>query len=134
MIHEELTGKILEACFEVSNELGAGFVESVYSNALFVALRQKGINASIEVPLKVKFRGVIVGDFFADMIVHDKVIVELKAVETLTKEHYAQLLNYIKATGIDVGLIINFGSPKLQYRRFTNRFIEKSLVDELLDR
>jgi GxxExxY protein len=84
MLHQELTGKIIEACFEVSNELGIGYIESVYENALFVALKQKGITAFTQVPLKVKFRGVIVGDFKADMLIEKKVLVELKAVEVVS--------------------------------------------------
>ena len=117
MLYEELSGKVLEACFEVINELGAGFVESVYRKALLVALRQKGIEAKEEVDLSVKFRGVIVGDFCADILVSDKIILELKAVRTLLPEHQAQIINYLKATGIEVGLLVNFGNPKLEYRR-----------------
>ena len=115
MLHEELTGQILQACFEVINELGAGFVESVYQKALFVALSQKGLQAETEFQLKVKFRGVVVGDFFADILVENKVILELKAVKTLLPEHQAQIINYLKATGVEVGLLINFGNPKLEY-------------------
>lgn len=122
MLYEELTAKILEACFEVSNELGAGYLESVYENALFVALVQRGIQVERQVSLKVTFRNVIVGDFKADIIVEGKVLLELKAVDALVKEHYAQLLNYLKTTGIKVGMVINFGTPRLQYRRFDNRF------------
>ncbi len=122
MLYEGLTSKILEACFEVSNELGIGYVESVYEKALLIALKQKRIFAESQVPLKVQFRGIIVGDFYADMIVEQKVILELKAVENLVKEHNAQLLNYLKATGFEVGMVINFGTAKLQYRRFNNRF------------
>jgi GxxExxY protein len=122
MLHQELTHKIIEACFEVSNELGIGYVESVYENALLVALRQKSIDVSTQVPLKVKFRNVIVGDFKADMLIENKVLVELKVVENLAKPHYAQLLNYLKTTGIQIGLVVNFGNTTLQYRRFENRF------------
>src|SRR5262249_24322113 len=122
MLHQELTHRIIEACFEVSNELGIGYVESVYENALFVALTQRAVEVATQVPLKVKLRGVIVGDFKADMLVENKVLVELKAVENLTKIHFAQLLNYLKTTGIQVGLVVNFGNPTLQYRRFENRF------------
>ena len=117
MLHEELTGQILQACFEVINELGAGFVESVYQKALLVALCQKGLQAETEFQLKVKFRGVVVGDFFADILVDNKIILELKAVKALLPEHQAQLINYLKATGIDVGLLINFGNAKLEYKR-----------------
>ena len=103
MIHEELTAKILEACFEVSNELGAGFLESVYEKALLIALKDKGLNTKSQFPLIVKFRGISVGEFFADMLVEDVVILELKAVTKLASEHMAQLINYLKATGIEVG-------------------------------
>lgn len=123
MIYEELSKRILECCFEVSNELGVGFIESVYEKSLMVALRQKGINVQTQVPLKVTFRGFVVGDFYPDMIVEDKIIIELKAVDSLAKVHYAQLLNYLKATGKKVGLAVNFGNPRLEYRRFENRFI-----------
>jgi len=122
MLHQELTHKIIEACFEVSNELGIGYIESVYENALFVALRQRSVEVARQVPLKVKFRGVIVGDFKADMLIENKVLIELKATENLTKAHYAQLLNYLKTTGIQIGLVVNFGNTTLQYRRFENRF------------
>ncbi|CAN5428920.1 GxxExxY protein [soil metagenome] len=122
MLYEELTARILESCFEVSNALGIGYIESVYENAFFVALIQKGVKVERQVPLKVKFHDVIVGDFKADRIVEGKVLLELKAVSTLAKEHYAQLLNYLKTTGIEVGMVINFGNPRLQYRRFENRF------------
>ena len=117
LLHEELTGRILEASFEVIRELGAGFLEGVYQNALLIALRQKGIEAKARVPLTVRFRGEVVGEYFADLFVDGKVIVELKAVKALAPEHQAQLINYLKATGIEVGLLINFGRPKLGYRR-----------------
>ncbi len=117
MLFDELMGKILEASFEVSRELGAGFLESVYEKSLLVALKQKGINAVCQVPLHVKFRGVIVGDFYADILVEGKVLVELKAVSRILSEHKAQVINYLKATGIEIGLLINFGNPKLEYYR-----------------
>ncbi len=113
----EITSKILEASFEVINELGAGFLESVYEKSLMVALAQKGIVARSQVRLNVKFRGVIVGEFCADMLVDEKVIVEIKAVHRLMPEHKAQVINYLKATGIEVGLLIYFGNPKLEYSR-----------------
>jgi GxxExxY protein len=117
LLHYDLTKKILEACFEVSNELGAGFLESVYEKAMLVVLQQKGLQARPQVPLEVTFRGTSVGEFFADVIVEEKVLLELKAVQTLCAEHQAQVINYLKATGIEVGLLINFGRPKLEYRR-----------------
>ena len=117
LLHNDLTGKILEAAFEVSKELGAGFLETVYERSMQIALMHKGINCSLQVPLKVKFRNVIVGDYFADMLIEGKVIVELKTVTNLTGQHKAQVINYLKATGVDVGLLINFGNPRLEYHR-----------------
>lgn len=122
MIHEELTEKILKACFEVSNELGCGFLESVYLKALLIALAEAGLKAAPQTPLKVMFRGQTVGDFFPDIIVEDTILLELKAVKALAPEHLAQVMNYLKATGIEVGFLINFGTPKLEYRRFGKRF------------
>jgi GxxExxY protein len=116
--HQELTSVILSACFEVSNELGSGFVESVYEKALLIALHQKSLKAISQVPIDVYFRGESIGKFYADILVEDIIVVELKAVSALTPEHKAQLINYLKATGVDVGLLVNFGNPKLEYRRF----------------
>lgn len=121
MLFEELTEQILSACFEVSNELGCGFLESVYQKALLIAIWDKGLKAESQIPLKVVFRGQTVGVFFPDIIVEDKVILELKAVKALAPEHFAQIMNYLKATGMDVGFLVNFGNPKLEYRRFNNR-------------
>jgi GxxExxY protein len=115
--HEELTDKALGACFEVAHELGAGFLESVYEKALMVALRQKELHVEAQVPLKVTFRGVIVGEFFADILVENKLLIELKSVSALRPEHQAQVINYLKATNIEVGLLVNFGNPRLDYRR-----------------
>ena len=117
--HEDLTGAILSCAFEVINELGAGFLESVYEKALLIALQQKGLSAISQHPVKVTFRGECVGDFYADIFVGEKVIVEVKAVKTIVPEHQAQIINYLNATGIEVGLLINFGNPKLEYKRFT---------------
>ncbi len=117
LLYEELTKLILEACFEVSNELGAGFLESVYQNALLLALRQKGLKVEAQKPIEVLFRGENVGQFYTDLLVDDKVIVELKAVKAILPEHKAQVINYLKATGIEVGLLVNFGMPKLEYHR-----------------
>ncbi|TRO82724.1 GxxExxY protein [Trichloromonas acetexigens] len=122
MLLEDLTQRILKASFQVSNELGSGFLESVYENAVLIALRDEGLRANPQVPLQVPFRGQIVGNFVADVVVEDRVLVELKAVKALSSEHVAQVLNYLKATKIEVGLLINFGNPKLEYRRFNNHF------------
>jgi len=117
--HEQITRAVIGCAFEVINELGGGFLEQVYERALLLALRQKGLSAVSQHPVKVLFRGECVGDFFVDIFVQGKVIVELKAVKSLVPEHQAQVINYLKATGIEVGLLINFGNPKLEYKRFT---------------
>jgi len=120
----ELTEKILAASFGVINELGAGFLESVYEKSLLLALRDDGLKADSQVPVPVRFRGQIVGDFFADIIVEDRILLELKAVRNLAPEHLAQVLNYLKGTGLKTGLLINFGNKKLEYRRLNNRIEE----------
>jgi GxxExxY protein len=90
------------------------------------------LRVSRQVPLKVTFRGIVIGDFKADIVVDEKIIVEIKVVANLVKEHYAQLLNYLKTTGLEVGLVVNFGNTRAQYRRFENRFgIERPLADVL---
>ena len=117
--YEQITKRVIGCAFEVINELGAGFLESVYEKALLLALRQKGLSAIPQHPVEVMFRGECVGDFNADIFVENKVIVELKAVKTFAPEHQAQIINYLNATGIEVGLLINFGNPKLEYKRFS---------------
>lgn len=117
LLEKELTEKILAACIEVSNELGSGFLESVYERALLIALAEKGLTTQAQAPLQVVFRGHVVGEFYTDILVERRVILELKAAKALTSEHEAQLLNYLKATGIKVGLLVNFGKPRLEWRR-----------------
>jgi GxxExxY protein len=117
MQHEALTRMILGACFEVGSELGAGFLESVYEKALLIALRERQIHAETQVPLEVRFHGELVGSYFADVFVENKVLVEIKAVHAIAPEHQAQLINYLKATGVEVGLLVNFGAPRVQYKR-----------------
>lgn len=119
--HADLTGAIIGCAFEVINELGAGFLESVYERAMCIALAQKGIVVRCQHPMTVTFRGQSCGDFYADLLVEDRVVVELKAAKAIAPEHQAQIINYLKATGFDVGLLINFGNPKLEYKRFTRR-------------
>jgi GxxExxY protein len=98
-------------------ELGSDFLESVYEKSVLIALVQKGITARSQAPLKVKFRGEVVGEYFADILVENKIIVALKTVKNLLPEHQAQVINYPRASGIDVGLLINFGAPKLEVKR-----------------
>jgi GxxExxY protein len=97
--------------------LGHGFLEGVYRRALVVVLRQKGLSVEAEVSLQVMFRGESVGDFCADLIVERQVLVELKAVKALAPEHQAQVINYLKATGLEVGLLINFGTFRIEFKR-----------------
>lgn len=123
--YAELTGRIIQACYEVSNELGSGFLEQVYEKALVIALREKGIQAAAQIPLAVYFRGEIVGQYFADLYVEERIIVELKAVSALLPEHQAQLINYLKATDIEIGLLVNFGRPKVEVRRLSNKFLRR---------
>ena len=125
-LHQELTAQIIKACFDVSNELGAGFLESVYQNSLLIALRQKGLKVVPQFPIQVTFRGEIVGQFLADFYVDDKVIVEIKAASGLTNEHNAQVINYLKACNCMVGLLLNFGRPRLQYHRLFHPNIQSN--------
>ncbi|MCF7979468.1 MAG: GxxExxY protein [Chromatiaceae bacterium] len=114
---EELTYRIRGCVFEVFRELGAGYLEKVYQNALLIELRQAGLQAEAEVGLRVNYKGQEVGQYVADIIVEKKVLIELKAVSTLTAAHEAQLLNYLKATNKRIGLLINFTHPKAQIKR-----------------
>ena len=125
MYCEELSEQVIGACFEVSNELGIGFLESVYEKALLIALRDRGLKAESQVAVRVSFRNQAVGEFFADIVIEDQIIIELKAVRGIAVEHVAQVLNYLRATGKEVGLLVNFGTKKLEYRRFNNR-VERS--------
>lgn len=103
------------------NELGAGFNEKVYENALMVALKKSGIEAARQVPFRVYFETILVGEYIADLVVDGLVVVELKACEALTSAHRAQCVNYLKASGLGVGLLFNFGSHRLEVRRVVRR-------------
>lgn len=113
----EITYKINGAIFEVNRTLGPGFLEKVYENALIVELKDLGLKVNCQIPIDVYYKGKNVGEYIADLFVEDKVIVELKTVENLTKLHEAQLLNYLKATGVKVGLLVNFQKKKAQIKR-----------------
>lgn len=115
--HRETTSEIIGLFFTVYNEPGAGFLESVYRNALSVALDQRGVRNRREVPLDVYFRGARVGWFRADLLVEDCVVVEIKVANALERSHDAQILNYLRACPIEVGLLLNFG-PQAKFRRF----------------
>ncbi|MCD4755518.1 MAG: GxxExxY protein [Deltaproteobacteria bacterium] len=110
MKYQELTHQIIEAAYRVHKILGYGFLEKVYQNALMIELAKRGIRAESERPLKIHYETEIVGDYLCDIVVEDKVILELKAVKEINEIHEVQLVNYLKGTGIEVGLLINFGS------------------------
>lgn len=113
----ELTYRINGAVFEVQKILGGGFLEKVYENALLVELRNQGLNAKNQVPLKVHYKNTLVGEYIVDILVEDQIILELKAMESIQKINEAQLINYLKATGKKIGLIVNFKHPKAEIRR-----------------
>ncbi len=113
----DITYAINGAVFEVNNVLGPGFLEKVYENALLVELKSQGLKAKNQVPIAVSYKGEVVGDYAADLLVEDEVIVELKTVENLDRVHEAQLLNYLKATGLHVGLLVNFKHVKADIKR-----------------
>ena len=115
---DRITKKIIGCIYMVSNTLGSGFLEKVYENALSIELIERGLKAENQVPIKVKYKGKEVGEYFADIIVENKVILEIKAIETLQRIHEAQLLNYLKATEYKIGLLVNFTYPKAQIKRF----------------
>ena len=105
---------------EVHSKLGYGFLEKVYENALMLLFRREVIQAKQQAPIKVYFEGEIVGEYFADILVEDKIILELKVLEKITDVHIAQALNYLKATGLELAIILNFGKRKLEYERLIN--------------
>ncbi len=120
----EITYEINGAAFEVNKELGAGFLEKVYENAMCVELLSRGLNVLRQAPIQVYYKATHVGDYCADILVENSVIVELKTAETISRMHEAQLLNSLRATGMRIGLLINFYHPKVQIKRLVHRFEE----------
>lgn len=114
--HSDVTDKIIGAAYKVYNALGYGFLEKVYENAMAIELNRLGLTVKQQEPVKVLYEGEVVGDYVADLVVEGKVIVELKAVSVLDKVHEVQLVNYLKATEIEVGLLINFGQ-EIEFKR-----------------
>ena len=114
--HSQLTEQILNALYAVYKELGFGFLEKVYENAMAIELRNLGLQVKHQVPIEVAYKEQVVGRYDADLIVNDLVILELKSAQALTDAHQAQMLNYLKATRIEVGLLLNFG-PKAEFKR-----------------
>ena len=121
LLHEDLTDKIIKAFYNVYNYLGYGFLEKVYENAMMIELRKLGLSARRQVPIKVFYEEELVGEYFADLVVEENIILELKAAESLREEHECQLINYLKATEIEVGLLLNFGKkPQFKRKIYTN--------------
>ena len=121
-LHKELTSKIINAFYKVYNSLGYGFLEKVYENAMRVELIKIAMNVQQQKNIKVYYESEMVGDYFADLLIEGLVIVELKAAENICEEHEAQLLNYLKATDIEVGLLLNFGKiPEVRRKIFMNK-------------
>lgn len=119
LLHGDITHRVIGAFYYVYNGLGHGFLESVYKQALANTLERSGSRVLREAPMTVEFEGVAVGDFRADLVIEERVIVEIKAVEQLGSVHEAQLTNYLRASGLEVGLLLNFG-PKATCRRLVN--------------
>ncbi|MGZ4034804.1 MAG: GxxExxY protein [Bacteroidia bacterium] len=122
-LHSEITNQIIKAYYKVYNKLGYGFLEKVYENALMIELKKFDLECAKQVPIKVFYDSENVGEYFADIIVNKCVIVELKATECLIEEHEAQLINYLRATNIEVGLLLNFGKEaEFKRKAFNNHY------------
>ena len=116
LLHEEITKKIIKSYFKVYNTLGYGFLEKVYENAMAIELRKDGLEVKCQHPITVFYESEIVGEYFADIIVNNIVVIELKATKEISEEHECQLINYLKATKIELGLLLNFGK-EAEYKR-----------------
>lgn len=120
-LYQDLTSSVIACFYKVYNKLGFGFLERVYENALLIELTKNELKIGRQKPINVYYDNKLVGEYFADLIVEDKVIIELKAAETLIEEHELQLINYLKAINIEVGLLLNFGrKPEIKRKIFTN--------------
>jgi len=118
MLREQQLSYVIRGCvFEVFRQLGCGFLEKVYENALLRELRMQGLNAESQVPVKVHYKGAIVGEYIADVIIESNVVIELKAQHQLSRAHEAQLLNYLKATDNRIGMLVNFSYPRATIKR-----------------
>ncbi len=121
LLHKSKTDKIIRAYYNVYNELGFGFLEKVYENAMVIELNSYGLLCERQKPIKVFYQEIPVGEYFADIAVDNTIILELKAAESLVEEHEIQLINYLKATAMEVGLLLNFGKePEFKRKLFTN--------------
>ena len=121
-LHQDLSSEVIKCFYKVYNKLGFGFLEKVYENALKIELEQNGFLVEKQMPIKVYYEGNIVGEYYADLIVENKIIIELKAAEALCQEHELQLINYLKATEFELGLLLNFRKkPEIRRKIFTNQ-------------
>ena len=125
----QLIETVIGCAYQVMNELGTGFLESVYEKALQVALAQADIRAERQVPITVRFRQAVVGEFYADLLIEKMLILELKTVDELAPEHQAQVINYLNATGIPSALLINFGHRNVEVKRLLNRALHQSRIN-----
>ncbi len=125
MEHQDLTEVIIGCAMTVHGTLGAGFLESVYQNAFAHELRKAGLHVEVEKPIKVTYDGVVVGEFYADMLVESKILIENKAVQAMSIVHEVQTVNYLTATGIDVGLLLNFGASRLEFKRKHRTYLQR---------
>lgn len=125
--HSEITEKIIKAFYKVYNTLGYGFLEKVYENAIYTELSSVGLNVIKQKPIKVYYEGIEVGEYFADILVEELVIIELKATEYLCDEHEYQLINYLKATEMEVGLLLNFGKKPEIKRKVVSKYSNQIL-------
>lgn len=125
-----LTEKIIGCAFKVHNALGPGFLEKIYENALRIELEKQGLKVKQQEPINVCYEGQIVGEYFADLWIDESVVIELKAAQSLAKQHEVQLVNYLTATGIDCGLLLNFG-PSVQVRRKFREYKPKRLIESI---
>jgi len=121
LLHKELTDEIIKTYYDVYNELGYGFLEKVYQNSMFIELKSRGFTVEAQKQIKVHYKGKEVGEYYADLIINNLVILELKATEVIVKEFEWQLINYLRATDIEVGLLLNFGmKPEFRRKVFDN--------------
>ncbi len=118
LIEAKLTYAVRKCIFTVHNELGFGFLERVYENALALELQSAGIDFERQKPLQITYRNQVIGEYVADLVIANKILVEIKAVKQLATEHTAQVLNYLKATGLKLGLLVNFGGSRAEIKRF----------------
>lgn len=121
LLHKQITDDILKVFYDIYNELGYGFLEKVYQNAMYFELKNKGYKVEAQTPIKGYFMGQLIGEYYSDLLIENKVIIELKACDLLMNVHVAQLMNYLKATKIELGLLLNFGEePEFKRIIYTN--------------